>query len=536
LSRHKPLLQFLAAWTLINVTLNLRYPGPEPVLWYLIPSLDTVWLFSVIGLVQWSGRRVPNAALIGVVALLLLARLMRLGDGLQSAYYSQTFNVYTDLPLAPELVRFAHSTLPWWKFWLLVLSSAAGLVGLCLLLYRALGVVTRYLASQRQYWVFAAISAVAFVIGLPIHHRPGHRDLFLGGLGSSIVPRLQREAVLTINISRARAERGSTIARVQAELQRVPHDLAKLGGADVHLVLIESYGRAVVDRPQFKAAIAPVFAAIESELGALEFTIASGFLESSTYGGRSWLAHATLGTGIRTSDQFQYDLVTATKPKALASFFRAAGYRTVLVQPATTRPWPKGEFYGFEKKYYSWDFDYAGPSYAWATMPDQYILDFVRRRELDKPHPSLFIQYVLISSHAPWSDLPPVLEDWSKIGNGAIYKSQPTRHYPIEWPDFSNASEAYLQSIVYDFEVLKRYVARFITDRSLIIMLGDHQPVWDVNGGTLARGVPIHVLSRNPALIAPFQARGYGPGMWPAGKTRGMETFLPDLLRDFSTP
>jgi hypothetical protein len=24
--------------------------------------------------------------------------------------------------------------------------------------------------------------------------------------------------------------------------------------------------------------------------------------------------------------------------------------------------------------------------------------------------------------------------------------------------------------------------------------------------------------------------------MWPAGKTRGMETFLPDLLRDFSTP
>ena len=32
-------------------------------------------------------------------------------------------------------------------------------------------------------------------------------------------------------------------------------------------------------------------------------------------------------------------------------------------------------------------------------------------------------------------------------------------------------------------------------------------------------------------------ARGYVPGMWPHGKTppRGLEHFLPDLLRDFST-
>ena len=50
--------------------------------------------------------------------------------------------------------------------------------------------------------------------------------------------------------------------------------------------------------------------------------------------------------------------------------------------------------------------------------------------------------------------------------------------------------------------------------------------------------VPIHVWSRNPALIAPFLARGYVPGLRPArlAPPRGMETLLPDLLADFSTP
>src|SRR6185436_18326501 len=141
------------------------------------------------------------------------------------------------------------------------------------------------------------------------------------------------------------------------------------------------------------------------------------------------------------------------------------------------------------------------------------------------------------SSHAPWSETPTVVEDWSRLGNGALFDTQPVLRFPIVWPNFQHAHEAYIRSIVYDFEVIKRYVERFVDDDSLVIVLGDHQPVVEVSGSESQRAVPVHVFSKSRDLVEPFLARGYAPGMWPHGKTapRGLEHFLPDLLRDFST-
>jgi hypothetical protein len=281
----------------------------------------------------------------------------------------------------------------------------------------------------------------------------------------------------------------------------------------------------------------PAFDAFEQELTARGFSILTGFLDSSTYGGQSWLAHATLATGVRTTNELEYELVLATKPKPIARFFRDAGYRTVLVQPGTSREWPKGEFYSYDQKYFAWNFDYRGPWFAWAPMPDQYVLEFVRRKELAKPSDRpLFIWYTLVSSHAPWSDLPPVVDDWSKVGDGSIYKKLRRKRFAVEWPNFENATEAYAEALRYDFEILRRYIADVITDQSLVIVLGDHQPVWDVNGHSDFGGVPVHVLSRDPELLEPFKRMGYGAGLrkTPQGVYPGLETFLPDFLAAFS--
>ena len=159
-------------------------------------------------------------------------------------------------------------------------------------------------------------------------------------------------------------------------------------------------------------------------------------------------------------------------------------------------------------------------------MPDQFVLDFVRRKELVHQTQPLFIQYVLVSSHAPWSRLP-ALVDWDELRNGHIFHRTTTRQFPIEWPHFEHATDAYAQSIIYDFEVLGQYLTRYIDDGSLVIILGDHQPPGVLQEGS-ARGVPIHVLSRRPDLVEPFRARGYAPGMRPAlnAARPGMETFL----------
>src|SRR6185436_12330980 len=247
---------------------------------------------------------------------------------------------------------------PWWRFWPLVLGVAVGAVLLPILVYRAFRIAAEYLAEPMRAPFVGVLALGSYGIGMALPHDTlRYGPLFMGGFGGSALPRLRREAAFVVSAYAEHGARARVIARVQEELAKTPSTLDKLGKRDVHLILVESYGEVAVERPDFVRTLRPTFEKLESELGAKGFSIASGRLISTTFGGRSWLAHATLGTGVPTSDQFGYDLLTAVKPKPIAAFFHEAGYRTVLAHPGTTRPWPKGEFYRFDEKYYHWNFE-----------------------------------------------------------------------------------------------------------------------------------------------------------------------------------
>ncbi len=121
----------------------------------------------------------------------------------------------------------------------------------------------------------------------------------------------------------------------------------------------------------------------------------------------------------------------------------------------------------------------------------------------------------------------------------AFYRDHIT---PAEWsvilhpPDFSHLERAYLASIAYDFQTLGAFLAR-VPGNGLVIILGDHQPPGIVSGETQPWTVPIHVLSRDPALLEPFRRAGYVDGALPprVDKVKGMENFLGDFLAYFST-
>ena len=118
----------------------------------------------------------------------------------------------------------------------------------------------------------------------------------------------------------------------------------------------------------------------------------------------------------------------------LAHFSHDAGYRTVIVQPANHyRTLPRW-LYDFDVVYSGWDFDYQGATYRWATMPDQYVIDFIHRHEIAPARGPLLVVYTLITSHAPWSDQPPVVADWSRVGNGAITRVCPPRIFRSRGP------------------------------------------------------------------------------------------------------
>jgi hypothetical protein len=527
--------RFLFAWAFLNAVVNLRYPLEEPGLWYLTPSLDVLFLFTGYAVLGAFGRNAPASVQITLVLLLVLVRFLRVADGVEMRYLDRSFNLYFDLGLVPELFRLLYATLPLWQAALVLVLLFAAIVGLSVGLRAALSTAQNFLSVPRRAGACACASAVV-LLASPFDDARFADLVFAHSFGASIAPRLAGEVRFAWG-ARSHVEKYEReIRHVQNVLRATPHDLAKLDAQNVLLFVIESYGRTVYDKAYFVNAMRPVYGRFEHELAQRGFTFATGLLDSPTYGGNSWLAHATLATGVRTSDQFGYKVVARSTPTTLPQIFGAAGYRTVLVQPGTTRPWPEGNFYGFDHKYFAWDFEYRGRAYGWAPMPDQFVLDFIRRRELANAKKPLFVSYALVSSHAPWAEQPVLVQNWATLGNGAVYRESDVVRFPITWPDLSNASGGYIRSVAYDFDVLTSYLRDFVDDDSLIVILGDHQPAKQVTDDSESHAVPIHVLCRRKAFVSAFIAKGFAPGMAidKASRALPMQNFLPEFLRLFS--
>ncbi|HSZ82461.1 MAG TPA: hypothetical protein VLA14_09270 [Polyangia bacterium] len=549
-------LRLLGAWTLLDLLCNVRFPGREPALWFLLPSLDATALLALVALFAARNRRVPRSLVVLGAVLVTAVRLFRFADGGSRRYFNRPITLGLDLTLWMDGVRLLADTMSHALLALLVPLAFAALFVLGLAAAWALRVAERALAAPAPRALFAGAVALAAVVSLATGLRPAvpgadagvapgvyvagaARDTRrVGGFGDSALPRLAREADFAVHLDRYREAQSARIEATERTLAALPHALDKLGHASVFLFLIESYGAVVVDEPDHARRLAPVYDAATASLEAHGFTVASSLLSSPTYSGRSWLAHTTLTTAVRTTDVVTDRLVQERRPAALAGFFHDAGYRTVIVQPANHyRALPRW-LYDFDVVYSGWDFDYRGPTYRWASMPDQYVIDFIHRHEVAAARGPLLVAYTLITSHAPWSDQPPVVADWSRLGDGALFAELPRARFPITWTNLADAADAYDHSIAYDLEVIVDYVDRFVGGDALVIVLGDHQPVAEVTRFSGSSAVPIHVWSRNPAFIAPFVARGYTPGLRPARlePPRGMETLLPDLLADFSTP
>src|SRR5262249_23021150 len=134
-----------------------------------------------------------------------------------------------------------------------------------------------------------ALNVTAFV---PVKERP-----FTTGLGRDIF----RQSMALVRGWRASDEEGPYAAAL-AVPPPPRSDLAGLKHRDVYLVYVESYGTTVFDTPDFRAGLNESLGHFETALRDAGYTIASNRLVSPTFGGGSWLAHATLASGIRLAD------------------------------------------------------------------------------------------------------------------------------------------------------------------------------------------------------------------------------------------
>jgi hypothetical protein len=474
------------------------------------------------------GLRIVYALLAGL-AVLLLAYLT--ADSLVPYYFDRAFRPALDLGYLPDLYALLRDTLPPWIFigGLVLLAAAAS--GSCFglfRLFRFIGESCRLRACGRTLIAVIVLLAAAELL------------TSLSFLGDSVPARLARE----IGARSAAAEGEALSGQDSPDTAFRPQTagsgeglLARLEGRNVLLLVVESYGYTLFSEPEHFALFRPYLARFQADLSEAGFAVCSNFLESTAFGGNSWLADASLTTGVRVADEAAYRELLASQVKPMAAYFREAGYRAVAAMPATTSAWPEGEFFAFDRIYIYPDFGYRGPNLKWAPMTDQYVLDFIQRAEIAGAASPLFVEYLLISSHYPFNLIPVYFEDWSLIGDGSIYhRPESVRVLPIRTGRQTAGAAGLAEAIAYELKLIAGYLRQFVSDESLVVIVGDHQPFSGITGRNKPRSVAIHVASRRAELLSPFLRRGYVPGAFPSQFLPhfGMETFLPALLQDFS--
>ncbi|WP_327347770.1 sulfatase [Streptomyces europaeiscabiei] len=300
----------------------------------------------------------------------------------------------------------------------------------------------------------------------------------------------------------------------------VPGDrlLTGLRGKDVMITFIESYGRAALEDP----AIAPgVNGALDEEGKALTgagFAARSGWLTSATYGGSSWLGHSTFLTGLWIDNQSRYRTVTAGERLTLPGAFDKTGaWRTVGIVPGVQKNWPEGDFYGLDKVYDSRDLGYQGPKFSWSTMPDQYALTaFERLEAAKKGGKPLMSEIILTSSHQPWAPLPEMV-GWDEVGDGSVYKGiEKAGKDPADvFTDPVKVKEEYGKSVQYSLHSLLQYVEKHGDENTVLVFLGDHQPMASVSGNGAGHDVPVTIVAHDPKVLDRIDDWGWSDGLRP---------------------
>jgi phosphatidylglycerophosphate synthase len=421
---------------------------------------------------------------------------------------------------------------------LIEVGVVVGVIVLAVLLVLSMLRLTRVAADNRQ-WALRAVTgigalwALSWVFGAQlISHTP---------IASTLSAGLMVDEVQAVQADIH--DRGVFAAEIKHDtFSHTPNNrlLTALRGKDVLLVFVEAYGQLAVQGAPFSPEVDSALAEGNERLASAGFSSRSGFLTSATFGGISWLAHSSLQSGLWVDSQLRYNQLMGEKRFTLAEAFKRAGWRTVDDIPSNDRAWPQGEkYYHYDKIYNRYQVGYHGPTFTYASMPDQYIFAALNRLELAKPHKQpLFAEVDTVSSHMPWNRIPETV-GWNQVGNGSIYNHTPEIHETgAFWSNPPRVQAAYGKSIVYALNTLTSFVQNYGKKNLVMIVLGDHQPLPVVSGQHPNHDVPISIIAHDPKVLKRIGSWGWGPGLKPSqhAPVWPMSAFRNRFLTAFDTP
>lgn len=514
-----------AALLLLNLSLTFQNVWPTPVItWRGDLSLElaaTVLALAILGPRIRAASPRWLAIATGIWMLLILGRY---AEVTASALFGRDINLYWDLRFVPDVIALFVRVMPVWTVALVVLALLVGLGLLAAVVRWALGRLTAIGGDAGARWALGTLAAVLLVIFLfqPVRDYETPAVSFSTPVSSTYV----RQA----RVALAALGGGSMVAPSPA----MDSDLARVKGADVFVVFVESYGAVTYDRPSFAEALVASRRDLVAAVTETNREVISAYVESPTFGGSSWLAHISLLSGVEVRTPDTNAMLMAQQRDTLVTQFARRGFRTIALMPGLWQRWPEGAFYGFDEIYGGERIGYRGPPFGWFSVPDQFALAALDALEPPDGGRPLFVFFPTIGTHAPFHPMPPYQPDWARMLTEHPYDDAALQEAFEREPDWLNLGPSYVNGMSYAHATLAGYLRKNADRDIVLIVLGDHQPPALVSGEGGPWDVPVHVIASRRDVLDRLQVHGFSAGLTPRRPHLGrMHTLLPMLLAAF---
>lgn len=486
------------------------------------PEFVGLWVLLLV-LVAAFGR-VSRWMIALLTGWFLLVAVGRYVDVTVPAWFGRKINLYWDARHLPRFLDVASQELAWWQ---LIGLALAVVVGAWLLVWIVRASI-RTLAEQaapRALRSPLALGLTVAITGMVVANmaRIGPSNPFVAG---PVFPVYQRQADIL-----AAAYVPGRAAQALPASPPLHSDLGALGGAEVKVVFLESYGATTYRRADIAEAVGPARERLLAAADAQGRRVMSAFVRAATFGGASDLSHLSFLSGIDLTDPLRHDVLLTTDRPTLLDTFEQAGYRTIGLYPAMSWEWPEVAFYDFDHYLDGPGLDYRGPHFGLWWLPDQFSM--ARVDELFPPDPDgrpRFVFYPTITSHIPYRPTPPYQPDWSRVTSDAPFPEEATAAALADTIDWNDLLPGYISTIVYTFDWLAGYQALPQPRESVMVLVGDHQPAGGFAGPNASWDVPVHVITGNGLIAERLALHGFIEGVDPPQASLGHVSDLNQIL------
>jgi len=442
-----------------------------------------------------------------------------------------------------------------WKNFFISLVALVLAVGSFLLVYEMVNTALQLSFGLVSY-VFMAVFVIAGTFSITQYDAIQFPQLVFQSQLSSIVHNI------SASLSARRQVRQLTLDRMKE--YNVDPSVKLLTKPNIYFIVVESYGRVIMDEQRFKDHYLGYLKELQSSLNGAGWHSTSNLTRSPITGGASWISYTSMLYGLNVKGQGLY--LTLFKNKFISEYdslfhwLKRQGYTTSRLSnlggyEKMEIPYDQySTLYGIDKWIKYKDLNYQGREYGFGpSPPDQYAIHFAEEELRTSTHINVVQQqpskhselsthdkdlkqeqiskhvegsalkglsinesppramfFITQNSHTPFETPTQVVDDWRELSDEKDRTSTKSKIWSK--PDFARYGDA----IEYQIRFLTDFILKKGRKDDIFILIGDHQPA-SLSIPISKFETPIHVISKDQEFVRLFNEYGFLEGMHPGG-------------------